>query len=543
MVSSTIRAPVGFRVDPHGFAEGIASGAGVACVDRKRTAALPATGRDLPDGQALGGDEILRGTGAAIDDHQWKYTSGDRRLTKKKSEYYDGAMQIEKGIDKLVKTVRVMILDKPGFFGKVATAIGAAGGNIGDIKLVEYGLEYNTRDVTIFVDSDTQLQGVLEELGKVEGVIISDIIDPVLEMHRGGKISVKSRINIDSISTIRKVYTPGVAKVCKLIQRKPDLAYKYTVIPNTVAIVTNGTAILGLGDIGAVAGMPVMEGKAALFDALVGINGVPILIQSKDTEEIIRTVASIAPTFGAIKLEDIKAPECFEIEDRLGEMLDIPVMHDDQHGTAVVVLAALLNASKYVGMQVKNDTVGMVGLGAAGMGISKLLMAFGVRKMLGADINPGAQAIFGKEGGKPVTLPEVMASSDIVICTTGVQGLIKKEMIRKGQVILALSNPRPEILPEEAREAGASFAADGRGVNNALAFPGVFRGALNARARKINNRMKIAAAKVISSCASAGELVPSILDREMHAKVAEAVERAAFETGVARPRTEEIEET
>jgi len=427
-------------------------------------------------------------------------------------------MQIEKGVDKLVKTVRVMILDKPGYFGKVATAIGAAGGNLGDIKLVGYGLEYNTRDITIFTDNDAQLHGVLEELGKVEGVIISDIIDPVLEMHRGGKIAVKSRIPLDSISTIRKVYTPGVAKVCRLIQRKPDLAYDYTVIPNTVAIVTNGTAILGLGDIGAVAGMPVMEGKAALFDALVG-------------------------TFGAIKLEDIKAPECFEIEDRLGGMLDIPVLHDDQHGTAVVVLAALLNASKYVGMQVKNDTVGMVGLGAAGMGISKLLMAFGVRKMLGADINLSAQEIFAKEGGKPVTLPEIMAAADIVICTTGVPGLIKKEMIRKGQVILALSNPKPEISPEDARAAGASFAADGRGVNNALAFPGVFRGALNAQARKINNRMKIAAAKVISSCASAGELVPSILDREMHAKVAEAVERAAFETGVARPRTEEIEET
>ncbi len=230
-----------------------------------------------------------------MDDHRRGLYPRGRCLTKEKAADYDGAMQIEKGIDKLVKTVRIMILDKPGFFGKVATAIGAAGGNIGDIKLVGYGLEYNTRDITIFVDSDTQLHGVLEELGKVEGVIISDIIDPVLEMHRGGKISVKSRIVIDSISTIRKVYTPGVAKVCKLIQRKPELAYDYTVIPNTVAIVTNGTAILGLGDIGAVAGMPVMEGKAALFDALVGINGVPILIQSKDTEEIIRTVASSPP--------------------------------------------------------------------------------------------------------------------------------------------------------------------------------------------------------------------------------------------------------
>jgi malate dehydrogenase (oxaloacetate-decarboxylating) len=452
-------------------------------------------------------------------------------------------MQIEKGIDKQVKTVRVMVLDKPGYFGKVATAIGQAGGNIGDIKLVGYGLEYNTRDVTIFVDTDAQLQEVLEELGKVDGVIISDIIDPVLEMHKGGKISTKSRIPVDSISTIRKIYTPGVAKVCKLIQSKPDLAYDYTAIHNTVAIVTNGTAILGLGDIGAVAGMPVMEGKAVLFDALVGINGVPILIETRDIEEIIRTVASIAPTFGAIKLEDIKAPECFEIEDRLDGMLDIPVMHDDQHGTATVVLAALLNASKYVGMQVKNDTVGMVGLGAAGIGISKLLMAYGVRKMLGTDINPVAKEIFAKAGGKPVSLAEIMAASDIVICTTGVPGLIKKEMIRKGQVILALSNPRPEIFPDEARAAGASFAADGRGANNALAFPGLFRGALNARARKINNRMKIAAAKAISASAAAGELVPSILDLEMHGRVAEAVERSAFETGVARPRPEEIEET
>ena len=292
-------------------------------------------------------------------------------------------MQIEKGIDKLVKTVRMMILDKPGHFGKVATAVGNAGGSLGDIKLVGYGLEYNTRDVTIFLDSEAQLQAVLEEVGKIEGVIISDIIDPVLEMHRGGKIIVTSRNKVDSISTVRKIYTPGVAKVCTLIQRNPELVYDYTAIFNTVAIVTNGTAILGLGDIGAVAGMPVMEGKAALFASLVGINGVPILIQSKDTEEIIRTVASIAPTFGAIKLEDIKSPECFEIEDRLSAMLDIPVLHDDQHGTSVVVLAALLNAGQYVGMQVKDDTVGMVGLGAAGIGISKLLMAFGVRKMLG----------------------------------------------------------------------------------------------------------------------------------------------------------------
>jgi len=452
-------------------------------------------------------------------------------------------MQIEKGIDKDVKKIRLMILDKPGYMGKVATAIGNAGGSIGDIRLVGVGLEYNTRDLTLYVDDEAHLEAVLEEVGKVEGAIISDIIDPVLELHLGGKIRVKAKMEIEGISTIRKIYTPGVAKVCRVIRENPERAYDYTGIGNTVAIVTNGTAILGLGDIGAVAGMPVMEGKAVLFDVLVGVNGVPILIQSKDPEVIIRTVAAIAPTFGAIKLEDIKAPECFEIEDRLSAMLDIPVMHDDQHGTSVVVLASLLNASKYVGMMVKNDVVGLVGLGAAGMGISKLLMAYGVRKLLGTDISQSAVDIFAKVGGKPVTLPEIMSLSDIVICTTGVPGLIRKETVKKGQVILALTNPRPEITPEDAREGGAAFAADGRGVNNALAFPGLFRGALDARARKINNRMKIAAAKTISTFASEGELVPSLLNMEMHRAVAEAVERAAFESGVARTREEEKEGT
>ncbi len=452
-------------------------------------------------------------------------------------------MQIEKGIDKEVKKIRVMILDKPGYMGRVATAIGHAGATMGDIRLVMIGIEYNTRDITVFVDGEDHLQTVLEEVGKVEGAIISDIIDPVLELHQGGKIRIKAAMDIEGISTIRKIYTPGVAKVCRLIRENPERAHAYTAIYNTVAIVTNGTAILGLGDIGAVAGMPVMEGKAALFDALVGVNGVPILIQSKDPEEIIRTVASISQTFGAIKLEDIKAPECFEIEDRLSEMLDIPVMHDDQHGTSVVVLASLLNASKYVGMLVKNDIVGLVGLGAAGMGISKLLKAYGVRKLLGTDINQTAMDIFEGIGGKPVALQEVMSQSDIVIATTGVAGLIKKETVRKGQVILALTNPDPEITPEEARAGGAAFAADGRGVNNALAFPGIFRGALDARARKINNRMKIAGAKVISKFAHEGELVPSILDMEMHRAVAEAVERAAFESGVARTREDEVEET
>ena len=451
-------------------------------------------------------------------------------------------MQIEKGIDKIVKTIRLMILDQPGYLGRVATAVGNAGGNITDLHLVSYGVEYNTRDLTLFIDDEAQLQEVLAEIGKVDGVIISEIIDPVLEMHRGGKIQVKSRVALDGLATLRKIYTPGVAKVCKLIEQTPELKYEYTAIGNTVAIVTNGTAILGLGDIGPVAGMPVMEGKAVLFDALVGINGVPILLASKDTEEIIRTVAIIAPTFGAIKLEDIKAPECFEIERRLDEMLDIPVMHDDQHGTATVALAALLNATKYVGKPFRNDCVGVVGLGAAGIGITKLLIAYGAKRMVGTDLNPGAMEIFAKAGGTPMSLDEVMRTADIVIGVTGAAGLLKPAMIRKGQIILAMSNPRPEISPEDARNAGAAFAADGRSVNNGLAFPGIFRGALNARARSICNRMKIAAARTIASFAATGELVPSMLNLDMHKAVAQAVERAAFEAGVARARSADLPE-
>jgi malate dehydrogenase (oxaloacetate-decarboxylating) len=451
-------------------------------------------------------------------------------------------MQIEKGTDKLVKTVRLMINDSPGYLGRLASTIGNLGGNIGDIKIVRYGMEYNTRDITLFVDDEEHLEQVLEAIGKLDGVIISDLIDPVLELHRGGKIRIKSTVKIDNVSTIRKIYTPGVAKVCRMIETNPDAAYDYTSIGNTVAIVTNGSAILGLGKIGTVPGMPVMEGKAVLFDLLVGISGIPILVDSDDPDEIIHVVSKIANTFGAIKLEDINAPDCFYIEDKLTEMLDIPVMHDDQHGTAAVVLAALINASKYVGMKIKNDIVGMVGLGAAGMGISKLLLAFGVRKLMGTDIHEKAMDIFRSKGGEPTTLEEIMKRADIVISTTGVAGLIKKETIKKGQVILALSNPFPEIKPEEAKAAGASFAADGKGVNNALAFPGIFKGALSSRASKINNRMKLAAAKTIARFAEPGELVPGILNMDMHSEVAKEVERAAFESGIAKPKRDVIEE-
>ena len=330
---------------------------------------------------------------------------------------------------------------------------------------------------------------------------------------------------------MRKVYTPGVARVCKLIQSDPALASRYTGIANTVAIVTNGTAVLGLGPIGPVAGMPVMEGKAVLLERLAGINGVPILLTTRDIPEFVDTVVRIAPTFGAINLEDVAAPDCFEIESRIQAALDIPVMHDDQHGTGVVVLASLLSACALSGLTLSEQAVGIIGLGAAGMGISKLLLSYGIKHLIGTDLKDEAMRRLEEAGGVRASLDGVMGEAMIVVATTGAPGLIRAALVRKGQVILALSNPNAEIRPEDALAAGAAFALDGKVVNNALAFPGIFRGALDARAHCITEPMKIAAAKAIASMAPEGELVPEILDRSVHAEVARAVAVASAGPG------------
>lgn len=443
-------------------------------------------------------------------------------------------MEIEKGAGKLAKTLRLLIPDKPGYLGRVTTAIGMGGSNIGDIRIVRIGLTHNTREMTIYVDSEEHLAQILREIATIDGVVVEDIIDLVRQLHEGGKIAMKGTRPIRSINDVRKLYTPGVAAICRDIQKNPELARRYTAIGNQVAIVTNGTAILGLGDIGAVAGMPVMEGKAALFDHFVGISGIPILIQNRSPQVIIETVKNIAPTFGAIKLEDIAAPECFEIEAELDAALDIPVLHDDQHGTAVVVLAALLNASRLVGVKLADASVGVIGLGAAGIGISKLLLAHGVKRVVGTDLKESAKAMLVAAGGASGSLDEVTGTTRVVVATTGVPGLIKPEMVRPGQIILALSNPSPEITPEAALAAGAAFAADGKSVNNALGFPGLFRGALDVRASRIDNAMLIAAARAIASCAEDNEIVPSILHPEVHRQVAAKVAQAAVTSGLAR---------
>ncbi len=436
--------------------------------------------------------------------------------------------------NKIIKRTRLKFNDMPGFLGRFATMVGEYGALFGEISTVHVGKRTKTRDIDLYVSEEETFDHICDEIRKMEGVDLIEVKDVVNEVHLGGKIEIRPRVEVETIDDLSIVYTPGVASVCKKIEADPDLKYQFTGIQNSVAIVTNGTAILGLGDIGAVAGMPVMEGKSLLFKILSGVNGYPILIENKDPEVIIQAVRAIAPTYGAIKLEDIKAPECFEIEDRLDAELDIPVVHDDQHGTAVVVLSALLKIAQYTYLNLKRATIGIVGLGAAGIGISKLLKAYGIEQVYGTDINPEAKERFAALGGIPTDLDGVMKESRIVIATTGVPGLIKPEMVQPKQVILALSNPNPEIDPEDALTAGAAYAADGSSVNNAVAFPGLFKGALMARATRVNNAMKIAAATTIASFTMDGDLVPNILDTNLHEAVAKAVEEAALKTGVVK---------
>jgi len=433
-----------------------------------------------------------------------------------------------------IKRMRIRIADAPGALGAFITRLGELGVRFGEITTASIGRSSRVRDVDAIAPDETTFDRICDEVRAMADVELLGVTDVVRERHVGGKIATRSRVELRSLDDLGIVYTPGVASMCLQIADEPELASRYTAIANTVAIVTNGTAILGLGDIGPVAGMPVMEGKAALFDLLAGVSGVPILIDSKDPQLIINAVTAIAPTFGAIKLEDIRAPECFEIEERLDHALDIPVLHDDQHGTAVVVLAALINIARTRHLNLRRTAVGIVGLGAAGSGIQRLLTAFGVQTIHGVDINPDMIARFEGFGGHSTDLPGVMAAADVVIATTGVPGLIAPELVRPQQVILALSNPDPEIDPETALAAGAAFAADGKAVNNALAFPGLFRGALDARATRINDAMKIAAANKIANRAPDGELTPPILDRDLHGAVAAAVREAALTSGDVR---------
>jgi malate dehydrogenase (oxaloacetate-decarboxylating) len=435
---------------------------------------------------------------------------------------------------KIIRTVRVRNSQASGTLARLLTAISDVGGDPGSIQVLTEGSQKVVRDITIYAEDEAHMERILEAMRTNEGTKVIQVRDEVLELHQKGKIAIRSRYPIDSMTTLRRVYTPGVAEVCRKIAADPSLAWTYTSISHMVAIVTDGTAVLGLGNIGALAGMPVMEGKAMLMESLVGLSGIPILLNTTDSDEIVATVKAISPTFAAIQLEDISAPRCFDIEKRLQAELDIPVMHDDQHGTAVVSLAALIVASRETERDLRKATIGQIGLGAAGNAIGRMLMRMTGNPVFGADVSQDALDRFEREGGRKSDLKEVMTVCDIVVATTGVAGLIEPEMVRKGQIILALSNPNAEIDPEVALERGAAFAADGKSVNNVLGFPGIFRGAVDAHAPRITHEMLVAAAETIASMTPPGELVPNPLERSVHRSVARAVAETAIKQGIAR---------
>ncbi|HET9093845.1 MAG TPA: malic enzyme-like NAD(P)-binding protein [Solirubrobacteraceae bacterium] len=431
-------------------------------------------------------------------------------------------------------TYRLRIPHAAGQLAKVATLISEHEGLIGDVETITVARLEAIREITVELRDKEHADELAAALAELPGVRVVWYHDRAFIAHVGGKLEMRPRRPVTSNQEVRDVYTPGVARVSSAIHEYPQLASRFTMIGRSVAICTNGSRVLGLGDIGPVAAMPVMEGKAMFYAQLVDITAVPILIDTRDIDEFVETVVRIAPGFGGIHLEDISTPDCFEIERRLIEALPQPVMHDDVHGTAVVTLAALIAACRQADMRLDEAVVGQIGLGAAGFGIATLIHDAGVKRVLASDPNPAAQEHARARGIEIADLDTLMRESDVVVATSGRPGLIRPDMVRPGQVIFALTNPAAEIDPEVALAAGAAFAADGTSVNNVLGYPGIFRGALDAHAREINLEMKRAAAWALAGLTVESELVPDVLDRSVHESVAAAVRQAAIDSGVAQ---------
>ncbi|MEW6409028.1 MAG: malic enzyme-like NAD(P)-binding protein [Nitrospirota bacterium] len=458
-------------------------------------------------------------------------------------------------------TIRVEIKNVPGMLGKLASAIGQVGGDIGAVDIVSVNKSTIIRDITVRARDENHGHEIVNAIKEVMDVKVIHVSDRTFLMHLGGKIEIRNKIPVKTRDDLTMVYTPGVARVCMAIRDDPGKAFNLTIKKNTVAIVTDGSAVLGLGDIGPEAALPVMEGKAMLFKEFGGIDAFPICLSTRDTDEIIRTIKYISPAFGAINLEDISSPRCFEIEERLKKEINIPVFHDDQHGTAVVVLAAMINALKVVKKKIEEIKVIVVGIGAAGVACTKMMMTAGVKNIIGLD-RTGTIYLGRKENMNPVkewyaanTNPsmvkggiiEAAEGADLILGLSG-PGVIPVDALKKmnkDPIVFAMANPVPEIMPEEA-EPYVRIMATGRSdysnqINNVLCFPGLFRGVLDSHAFEINDDMKLAAAYAIASVVTRGELhedyiIPSVFNKKVVRSVANEVAKAAYKTGAARRR-------
>ena len=458
-------------------------------------------------------------------------------------------------------TLRVRIAHQPGMLGRVAGAIGDAGGTIGTVDLVSLDDAWTVRDFDVDTSGTDHVVSIRSAVDSVDGAEVVSADDRTFRLHVGGKIEQRNRQPLKTRDDLSMAYTPGVARVCMAIYDDPDKAFQYTIKRNTVAVVSDGTAVLGLGDIGPAAAMPVMEGKAMLFKEFAGVDAFPVCLDTKDPDEIVAIVKAMAPTFGGINLEDISAPRCFEIENRLKEELDIPVFHDDQHGTAVVVLAAVLNALKLTGKRIEDLSVLVVGLGAAGVAVANILRSAGVTHIVGCDsrgavhreradyldgsMSPAKQAFVESNAEDRSGGPgEVIDGVDLFIGLSGARVMPAEALQRMADdaMVFAMANPTPEVTPEEAAPY-ARIIATGRSdypnqINNVLCFPGIFRGALDVRARSITEEMKVAAARGIAAIVTDDELredyiIPSVFNRDVAPAVAEAVAREARSEGVA----------